>query len=135
MPMTRCASPAPPIWLSSPGALKPGGASPFQLLDLAPDSPRRLFAMGLLTSLLNPKTAALYLSLLPPFIDRASGDILAQTLTLGALQIAISVCFNTTSVLAAGTIAAFLVGRPLWARLQTEARHAHRVYETCRRRD
>jgi len=64
--------------------------------------------MGLLTSLLNPKTAALYLSLLPQFIDRASGDILAQTLTLGALQIAISVCFNTTFVLAAGTIAAFL---------------------------
>ena len=52
--------------------------------------------MGLLTSLLNPKTAALYLSLLPQFIDRASGEILAQTLTLGALQIAISVCFNTS---------------------------------------
>jgi threonine/homoserine/homoserine lactone efflux protein len=77
-------------------ALKPGGASPFQLRELAPDSPRRLFAMGLLTSLLNPKTGALYLSLLPQFIDRASGDILVQTLTLGGLQIAISVCWSAS---------------------------------------
>jgi threonine/homoserine/homoserine lactone efflux protein len=100
------------------GALKPGGVSPFEVRALAPDLPRRLFATGLLTSLLNPKIAALYLSLLPQFVDRASGDILGQTLTLGALQIAISVAFNATGVLAAGTIAGFLAGRPFWARLQ-----------------
>jgi threonine/homoserine/homoserine lactone efflux protein len=100
------------------GALKPGGASPFQLRELAPDSPKRLFAMGLLTSLLNPKIAALYLSLLPQFVDRSSTDVLGQTLSLGALQIAISVTFNAIFVLAAGAIAAFLAGRPLWARLQ-----------------
>lgn len=75
-------------------ALKPGGASPFQVRELSPDSPQRLFGMGLLTSLLNPKIAALYLSLLPQFVDRASGDILGQTLTLGALQIVISVTFG-----------------------------------------
>jgi threonine/homoserine/homoserine lactone efflux protein len=100
------------------GALRPGGASPFQVRELAPDSPRRLFAMGLLTSLLNPKIAALYLSLLPQFVDRAAGDILGQTLTLGALQIAISVTFNAIFVIAAGSIAAFLAGRPLWTRFQ-----------------
>jgi threonine/homoserine/homoserine lactone efflux protein len=100
------------------GALRPGGVSPFEVRALAPDLPRRLFAMGLLTSLLNPKIAALYLSLLPQFVDRASGDILGQTLTLGALQIAISVAFNAAYVLAAGTIAVFLARRPFWARLQ-----------------
>ncbi len=100
------------------GALKPGGASPFQLRDLKPDSARRLFGMGLLTSLLNPKIAALYLSLLPQFVDRDAGGVLSQTLTLGALQIAISVTFNALFVLAAGTIAAFLAERPLFARLQ-----------------
>jgi threonine/homoserine/homoserine lactone efflux protein len=94
------------------GALRPGGVSPFEIRALAPDLPRRLFAMGLLTSLLNPKIAALYLSLLPQFVDRASGDILGQTLTLGALQIAISVTFNAAYVLAAGTIAVFLARRP-----------------------
>jgi threonine/homoserine/homoserine lactone efflux protein len=43
-------------------ALKPGGVSPFQVRKLPADSHRRLFSMGLLTSLLNPKIAALYLS-------------------------------------------------------------------------
>ena len=98
-------------------ALRPGGQSPFQVRELAPDSPRRLFAMGLLTNLLNPKIAALYLSLLPQFVDRAAG-VMGQTLALGLTQIAISVTVNALVVLAAGSIAAFLTGRPLWARIQ-----------------
>src|SRR5262245_61002884 len=42
--------------------LKPGGRSPFQVRALPIDSNRRLFTMGLVTNLLNPKIAMLYLS-------------------------------------------------------------------------
>lgn len=94
-------------------ALRPGGSSPFQPRALPPDSPRRLFAMGLLTNLLNPKVALLYLSLLPQFID-PRGDVLSQSLVLGAVQIAISVSVNAVIALAAGSIAGFLGTRPRW---------------------
>jgi threonine/homoserine/homoserine lactone efflux protein len=95
-------------------ALKPGGRSPFQARELPPDSPRRLFAMGLATNLLNPKVALLYLSLLPQFIDPSRGDVLGQSLVLGTVQIAISVSVNAMIALAAGTIAGFLGTRPRW---------------------
>ena len=43
-------------WLAW-GVLRPGGRSPFEARDLAPESDARLFGMGLLTNLLNPKIA------------------------------------------------------------------------------
>jgi threonine/homoserine/homoserine lactone efflux protein len=99
-------------------ASKPGGASPFQVRKLPADSRRRLFSMGLLTTLLNPKAAALYLSLLPQFIDPAAGHILAQTLILGLTQVSISLTVNTLIVLTAGAVSAFLSGRPFWTLVQ-----------------
>ncbi len=99
-------------------ALRPGGRSPFQLGELPADSAGKLFTMGLLTNLLNPKIAALYLSLLPQFVDRTLGHILGQTLLLGMTQIAISLAVNALIVLTAGTVAVFLAKRPFWAQMQ-----------------
>lgn len=95
-------------------ALRPGGKSPFQIRELPRDSPRRLFVMGFVTNLLNPKIAVMYLSLLPQFIQPGLGSVLAQSLVLGGAQIAISVTVNAIIAVAAGSIAAFLAGRPLW---------------------
>ena len=74
--------------------------------------------MGLLTNLLNPKAAMLYLSLLPQFIDPARGSVLRQSLVLGTLQIAISLSVNALIAMAAGTIASFLGSRPAWIVVQ-----------------
>lgn len=98
--------------------LKPGGRSPFQVRELPHDSTRRLFTMGFVTNLLNPKAAVLYLSLLPQFIDPSRGSVLLQGLTLGATQIAISVIGNGVIALCAGRVASFLMRRPRWARIQ-----------------
>jgi threonine/homoserine/homoserine lactone efflux protein len=99
-------------------AVRPGGRSPFQVRDLPRDGTRRLFAMGFVTSLLNPKVAVLYLSLLPQFIDPKIGDVLGQSIALGFTQIVISVTVNATIALMAGSIAVFLAGRPVWMTVQ-----------------
>ena len=99
-------------------AVRPGGRSAFQVRQLPQDGPRRLFAMGLITNLLNPKAAVLYLSLLPQFIDPKIGHVLGQSLALGFTQIAISVSVNAMIALAAGSIALFLTRRPVWAVVQ-----------------
>ncbi|WP_228988771.1 LysE family translocator [Streptomyces sp. DH8] len=99
-------------------ALRPGGVSVFAPADLPRDSPRRLFAMGLTTNLLNPKIAVMYLSLIPQFISLEKGDVLLQGLVLGSVQIAVALAVNLGIVLAAGTLAVFLVRRPTWLRAQ-----------------
>lgn len=105
------------LWLAWQ-ALKPGGRSPFQVKKLQVDGPRKLFAMGFVTNLLNPKIAMLYLALLPQFIDPAVGSVLTQSLAFGAIQIAISVSVNAMIALAAGSIALFLGTQPTWLLVQ-----------------
>ncbi|WP_234344052.1 LysE family translocator [Streptomyces sp. WM6372] len=66
------------------GKLKPGGRSPFApAQDLTPVSDARLFSMGLLTNLLNPKIALMYAALLPQFLDPQAGSAWGQLLQLG----------------------------------------------------
>jgi threonine/homoserine/homoserine lactone efflux protein len=113
----RLAGAAYLAWLAW-NALRPGGASPFQAKDLPNDSPLRLYGMGLLTNLLNPKIAMLYLSLMPQFIDPAQGDVLGQSIELGLTQILISASVNAAIVFTAGRVAGFLARKPVWARVQ-----------------
>lgn len=82
------------------------------------DGPRRLFTMGFVTNLLNPKIAVLYVSLLPQFIDPDRGSVALQSVVLGGTQASIAILGNGLIVLGAGTVAAFLAARPGWVRTQ-----------------
>ncbi|GAA2311684.1 LysE family translocator [Actinomadura luteofluorescens] len=105
------------LWLAWQ-TLRPGGTTAFEPRDLPADPPRRLFAMGLVTNLLNPKIAVLYVSLLPQFADPGRGHVAVQILLLGAVQVVIAVSVNALIVLGAGSIASFLGRRPGWRRAQ-----------------
>jgi threonine/homoserine/homoserine lactone efflux protein len=99
-------------------ALRPGGAGVFEIRALAPDSRWKLFRMGLVTNLLNPKAAVMYLALIPQFIDSDAGHAATQGFMLGGIQILVSLTVNALIVLAAGSIARFLSTRPAWTRWQ-----------------
>ena len=100
-------------------AVKPGARSILEpRRDLMVDGPRKLFVMGFVTNLLNPKIAILYLSLLPQFIDPTLGHVLRQGILLGLVQIAVSFSVNLMIVFAAGTLARWFATRPSWLKLQ-----------------
>jgi len=99
-------------------ALKPGGRSPFELRELPQDGPHKLIFMGLMTNLLNPKAAMLYLALLPQFVDPGRGSVLLQSVLLGSLQIVISLTVNGIIAATAGSISSFLAQSPRWLMLQ-----------------
>ena len=98
--------------------MKPGGRSPFQVRALPIDSPRKLFTMGFVTNLLNPKIAVLYLSLLPQFIDPHHGSVLSQSIMFGVVQIMLSITINSMVAMTAGSIAVFLARKPSWLLIQ-----------------
>ncbi|WP_186091350.1 LysE family translocator [Burkholderia gladioli] len=99
-------------------AVRPGARSPFEVDARQAERPRRLFAMGAATSLLNPKLAMLFLSLLPQFIDYQAGDVFRQSMLLGASLVVAFAAVNGAVAIGSGSLAGFLAKRPNWLRAQ-----------------
>ena len=105
------------LWLAWQ-AVRPGARSPFEAKDLPSEPPRKLFMMGLLTSILNPKVAIFYLSVLPQFISPQQGSVLAQSLLLGVTQVCIGSSVNLLVTLSAAAIAGWFGKNRLWLTIQ-----------------
>jgi len=88
---------------------------PISLADL--QSRRSPFWQGIMTEVLNPKTALFFLSFIPQFVNRGNGHVFAQFILLGT----VSVTLNTT----ADIIVTMLAG-PLGERIRGSARFRRR---------
>lgn len=99
-------------------AIKPGAKSMFEPRALPADSPRRLFMMGFLTNLLNPKVAIFYVSFFPQFINPERGSVFLQSMVLGLTQTTISFTINLIIALSAAGIATWFARNPVWLAAQ-----------------
>ncbi|WP_257352084.1 LysE family translocator [Pseudalkalibacillus decolorationis] len=105
------------LWLAW-NAIKSGGNSIFEPKHLQIERPKKLFFTGLMTSLLNPKIAILYVSLLPQFQSPENGSFFLQTAILGITQITISFIVNSLIVIFAGQVSIWFGKRPVWIKIQ-----------------
>ena len=62
------------------------------------------FRRGLITNLLNPKAAVFYVAVLPEFIRPGGGSVMAQTLTLSLIYVAVATAIHCGIVALAGLL-------------------------------
>jgi threonine/homoserine/homoserine lactone efflux protein len=105
------------LWLAWQ-AVRPGARSPFEAKELPIDSTSKLFLMGFLTNVLNPKIAIFYLAILPQFISAENGSVFLQSVVLGLTQITISFSVNLLIALSAAGIASWFSRNPTWLAVQ-----------------
>ena len=105
------------LWLAWQ-AMRPGARLPLEPRQMPDEPPGRLFTMGLLTSILNPKVAIFYLSVLPQFMSPENGSVLFQSLTLGTTQVFIGSTVNLIVTLSAARIALWFGRNPTWLSVQ-----------------
>ena len=76
----------------------------------APRSLRRLFADGVVVSVLNPKVAVFFLAFLPHFTDPLRGSVSSQMFWLGLLYCALALCTDGAYAVLAGRLQRWMRG-------------------------
>ena len=92
---------------------------PFELAGQAPRIKlRRIFAQGIVVSVLNPKSALFFFAFLPQFVDPSRGRVALQILFLGMLFSVMGVISDSLWALFAGTVAQHFKRNPRAMRAQ-----------------
>ncbi len=115
--LIRFAGAAYLLWLAWQ-AIKPGGRGLFEAQDLPNDSYAKLFRMGVVTNLLNPKQLVFFTSIFSQFLHPERGSVLQQGLQLAATHISLSIVVNGLIVMGAAQLARLFARSAAWMRFQ-----------------
>ncbi len=74
------------------------------------ESLSRIYWQGLAVNLLNPKTALFFFAFLPQFVNPAKGNVMGQTLFLGAVFVGMGIITDSTYALLTSSLADRLRG-------------------------
>ncbi len=99
-------------------AVKAWRTKPAQAHEETVIEPGHAFRQGLLTEVLNPKTAIFFLAFFPQFVHPSQGPVAAQLMFLGALFVTLSILYTTLLAVLAGWIRPWLIGDTRMARWQ-----------------
>jgi threonine/homoserine/homoserine lactone efflux protein len=78
----------------------------------------RAFRQGVLTELLNPKTALFFITFLPQFVQPGRGPVSLQLLVLGCVVVALNSSTDAIVALLAGRLGTLLQRSPRWWKRQ-----------------
>jgi len=93
-----------------------------EMADAAPPLlSRHAFRQGVITEMLNPKTALFFLSFIPQFVNPGRGHIVLQFLLLGCISVSLNTSADLVVVSFAAPIGARLRSSPRWRRNQRVA--------------
>jgi threonine/homoserine/homoserine lactone efflux protein len=107
------------IWLGSKALFSRDHGGPVSATTGPLPAASNAFRQGVLTEVLNPKTALFFLTFLPQFCQPEHGPVAVQVLVLGTVSVTLNTIVDVAVAFGAGRISDRLRQRPtLWRRQQ-----------------